>query len=336
MLLAPLSEFYGRRPIYLISFAFFIIWLIPSAVAQNMATILVSRFLDGFSGSAFLSVAGGSVYDLYSRDDLQAPMMVFTASPFIGPVLGPLLGGFINQYTQWRWTYYVLLIWNFMLWVLIIIFVPETYHPILLRNKARNIRADTGDDRYKAPMELSTKTIPHEIRISLYRPFQLLALEFTVLNLCVFSGFLLGILYLFFGAFPLVFRNNHGFTLSQIGLTFLGLLVGMLIALATDPFWYKNYRRLVKQNEANGGAEPEHRLPPAIAGSILVPIGIFIFGWTTYSSVHWIVPIIGSTIFAIGYVDLLLLMKLEMWKDVVVSGLILPDCLTMVLTCVPL
>ncbi|KAL5350758.1 hypothetical protein ACLOAV_004327 [Pseudogymnoascus australis] len=300
MLLAPLSEFYGRRPIYLVSFAFFIIWLIPSAVAQNMATILVSRFLDGFSGSAFLSVAGGSVYDLYSRDDLQAPMMVFTASPFIGPVLGPLLGGFINQYTHWRWTYYVLLIWNFVLWLLIIIFVPETYHPILLRNKARKIRADTGDDRYKAPMELSTKTIPHEIRISLYRPFQLLALEFMVLNLCVFSGFLLGILYLFFGAFPLVFGNNHGFTLSQIGLTFLGLLVGMLIALATDPFWYKNYRRLVKQNEANDGAEPEHRLPPAIAGSILVPIGIFIFGWTTYSSVHWIVPIVGSSIFAIG------------------------------------
>ncbi|OBT66962.1 hypothetical protein VE03_04212 [Pseudogymnoascus sp. 23342-1-I1] len=300
MLLAPLSEFYGRRPIYLVSFAFFIIWLIPSAVAQNMATILVSRFLDGFSGSAFLSVAGGSVYDLYSRDDLQAPMMVFTASPFIGPVLGPLLGGFINQYTHWRWTYYVLLIWNFVLWVLIFLFVPETYHPVLLRNKARKIRADTGDERYKAPMELSTKTIPHEIRISLYRPFQLLALEFMVLNLCVFSGFLLGILYLFFGAFPLVFRNNHGFTLSQIGLTFLGLLVGMLIALATDPLWYKNYRRLIKQNENDGGAEPEHRLPPAIAGSVLVPIGIFMFGWTTYSSVHWIVPIIGSTIFAIG------------------------------------
>ncbi|KFY01606.1 hypothetical protein O988_02651, partial [Pseudogymnoascus sp. VKM F-3808] len=300
MLLAPLSEFYGRRPIYLVSFAFFIIWIIPSAVAQNMATLLVSRFFDGFSGSAFLSVAGGSVYDLYSRDNLQAPMMVFTASPFIGPVLGPLVGGFINQYTHWRWTYYVLIIWNFVLWVLIILFVPETYHPVLLRNKARKIRADTGDDRYKAPMELSTKSIPHEIRISLYRPFQLLALEFMVLNLCVFSGFLLGILYLFFGAFPLVFRNNHDFTLSQIGLTFLGLLVGMLIALATDPFWYKNYRRLVEKNKDNGGAEPEHRLPPAIAGSILVPAGIFMFGWTTYRSVHWIVPIIGSTIFAIG------------------------------------
>jgi MFS family permease len=227
-------------------------------------------------------------------------MMVFTAAPFIGPVLGPLVGGFINQYTHWRWTYYVLIIWSFVLWVLLILFVPETYHPVLLRNKARKIRAETGDERYKAPMEMTNKSIPRTVLMSLYRPFQLLALEFMVLNLCLFSAILLGILYLFFGAFPLVFRHNHGFTLSQVGLTFIGLFVGMIAAFATDPFWQRNYRRLIKNNEANGGAEPEHRLPPAIAGAVLVPIGLFMFGWTTYSSVHWIVPIIGSTIFGTG------------------------------------
>lgn len=47
--------------------------------------MLIARFLDGMAGSAFLSVAGGSVGDMFNRDQLQAPMMVFTASPFIGP-----------------------------------------------------------------------------------------------------------------------------------------------------------------------------------------------------------------------------------------------------------
>ena len=56
MILGPLSEFYGRRPIYIISFAFFMIWLIPCAVAKNIETELVSRFIDGLAGSAFLSV----------------------------------------------------------------------------------------------------------------------------------------------------------------------------------------------------------------------------------------------------------------------------------------
>lgn len=44
----------------------------------------------------------------------------------------------------------------------------------------------------------------------------------------------------------------------------------------------------------------EYRLPPTIAGAFLVPAGLFMFAWTTYSSVHWIVPIIGSTIFGMG------------------------------------
>ena len=42
------------------------------------------------------------------------------------------------------------------------------------------------------------------------------------LNLCILSAILLGILYLFFGAFAMVFQNNHGFTIAQTGLSFLG------------------------------------------------------------------------------------------------------------------
>lgn len=58
MFLSPLSEFYGRRPIYLCAFGMYFVWLIPCARAENLATMLVARFLDGLSGSAFLSVAG--------------------------------------------------------------------------------------------------------------------------------------------------------------------------------------------------------------------------------------------------------------------------------------
>jgi hypothetical protein len=139
---------------------------------------------------------------------------------------------------------------------------------------------------------------------SLIRPFQLLTLEPMCSNLCLFSAILLGVLYLFFGAFNVVFRNNHGFSLSQVGLSFLGIFIGMILGICTDPIWAKNYLRLVKNREAAGGepggSEPEYRLPPAILGGVLVPIGIFWFGWTTYSEIHWIVPIIGSGVFGMG------------------------------------
>jgi multidrug resistance protein len=131
MLLGPLSEFYGRRPIYLISWSFFVIWNIPQAVAPGMATILVTRFLDGFSGSAFLAVSGGTVGDLFPKESLQAPMALFSIAPFIGPSVGPLLGGFINYFTHWRWTFWVMLIWSSVLWLSIVFLVPETFRTYL-------------------------------------------------------------------------------------------------------------------------------------------------------------------------------------------------------------
>jgi MFS family permease len=266
--------------------------------------MLISRFLDGLSGSAFLSVAGGTVGDLFNRHQLQLPMLVYTASPFFGPVVGPVVGGFINQYTTWRWTFYVLIIWSGATLIMIILLVPETYHPVLLRNKARKLRAETGDERWKSPIDKTSKSIVRTIANSLRRPGQLLLFEPMCLNLCIFSAILLGILYLFFGAFPLVFVGNYGFTPSQTGLSFIGMCIGIMCACLTDPLFHNNYVRLIREREIAtgevGASEPEYRLPPAIVGAVLVPVGLFLFAWTTYATVHWIVPIIGSAIFGMG------------------------------------
>lgn len=180
----------------------------------------------------------------------------------------------------------------------------KRYHPVLLRNKARKLRKDTGDGRYKAPIEVSDRTITMTVLHSLYRPFMLLFLEPMCLNLCLFSSILLGILYLFFGAFDVVFTHVYGFKLWQVGLTFLGLLIGMLLAIASDPIWHWNYQRLMRNKERetgeSGKSEPEFRLPPSIAGAPLCVIGLFWFAWTCYSSVHWIVPLIGAGFFGCG------------------------------------
>ncbi|PYI12327.1 MFS general substrate transporter [Aspergillus sclerotiicarbonarius CBS 121057] len=299
LVLGPLSEFYGRRPIYILSLLFFLIWLIPCAVAQNVQTLIIGRFFSGLAGSAFLSVAGGTVGDLFARHELAAPMMVYTASPFIGPEICPLIGGFINEFTNWRWSFYVLMIWTGALLVAIIAFVPETYHPILLKHKAATLRKETSDPRWKSPLDQSTQTVHTRILESIYRPILLLALEPMCLNLCIFSAILLGILYLFFGAFQLIFSTVYDFTLWQRGCSFLGLLVDMVLAILTDPFWRWNYARL-ERNSTEEKYPPEWRLPPAIAGAPLVTIGLFIFAWTIYPSAHWMGAIIGSAVFGAG------------------------------------
>lgn len=143
------------------------------------------------------------------------------------------------------------------------------------------------------------------------------------LCLCPFSALLLEILYLFFGSFPLVFRVNHGFGLWQIGLTFIGLMVGMLVGLSTNLIWHRKYIRLVFRSRKAASDEqlrpdPQFRLPPGTPGAFGIPVGIFVrsatytmlnrradlkiqwFGWKSYSWVHWIVRIVGSSFVGLG------------------------------------
>ena len=154
---------------------------------------------------------------------------------------------------------------------------------MLLARRAAAIKERTKNNNCHSASERAnaSKTISQTIRHSLYRPFQLLLLEPVCLFLCLFSALLLGILYLFFGAFPLAFRVNHGSSLWEIGLTFLGLTVGMLVGLSTNPIWHRNYIRLVSRSRkaASDGQlrpDPELCLPSAITGAFCIPVVIFV------------------------------------------------------------
>ncbi|KAB8078611.1 efflux pump antibiotic resistance protein [Aspergillus leporis] len=273
LILSPLSE----GVVYLGSFTFFLIWLIPCAVAKNIQTLLVARFLDG-----------DTVGDIFPRLQLATPMMVYTASPFVGPKLGSLAGGFINQYTNWRWIFYALIFWAATMLISIYFFVPETYPPVLLKRKAQAVRKVAGNSSPLAPSEQTSLPLNKMIIRSIYRPIMLLTLEPMCFNLCIYSAILLGILYL--SSAPWAY--------------FLSLLVGMIFAILSDPYWRSNYSRLERNHQATvtEGEKfcPEWRLPPVIAGAPLVTAGLFIFTWTVYPNIHWIVSMIGSALFGAG------------------------------------
>lgn len=187
----------------------------------------------------------------------------------------------------------------------IVFLIPETYVPVVLRNKARKRRKETGEQRWKAPIEVMERSVTMTVLRSLYRPFLLLFLDPMCFNLCLFSSILLGILYLFFGAFNLVFTEVYDFDLHQVGLSFVGLLTGMLLGISTDPLWRRNYLRLMRNNEIKTGqlkSEPEFRLPPAVVGAWCCVVGLFWFAWSIYPHVHWIVPEIAIGLFGFGVV----------------------------------
>lgn len=322
--LGPFSEFYGRRPVYLISLTVYFLFGFPVAFANNAAVFLIFRFLTGCVGSAFLTVAGGSISDLYAPQDSFFPMAIFTSSPPLGPVIGPVFSGFIVQYTTWRWSFRVIIIWSFVQLILVIALAPETFAPHLLINKARKIRKETGDDSFytQHERELAEKSLTKTIAISSSRVFLLLALEPMLFLLCLWCAILLGILYLFFELFPIVFAK-HNFNDYQNGLSFLGLGVGVIVGVILMKFWYAaRYKRLVQK--LGEKPAPETRLAPAKLGAFLCPISLFIFAFTSYRNVHWIGPIIGSIPFGTGFLLIycsVFTFITDNWKQYAASGM---------------
>ncbi|PQE21556.1 MFS transporter protein [Rutstroemia sp. NJR-2017a WRK4] len=122
--------------------------------------------------------------------------------------------------------------------------------------------------------------------------------------LCIYTAIVLGIQYLFFGAFRIVYSDVYGFDAWQVALTFIGMLLGMTVAVATGQLGIWNYRRLVTKREREDkyyeGPEPEYRLPSAVVGAPFITFGLFWFAWTINPSIHWLVSIFGSSLFGFG------------------------------------
>jgi len=134
--------------------------------------------------------------------------------------------------------------------------------------------------------------------MSLVKPITLNFTEPIVFLLNLYIALIYGLLYIWFESFPLVFVEIYGFSLGLEGVTFLGIMVGTLVAVTVIFLW--NYYYLEKQFDAAGNIEPEKRLMPALVGCFFVPVCLFWFGWSSRKSIHWIMPVIGSSFFGLA------------------------------------
>jgi hypothetical protein len=104
MIWGPISELYGRRKPLITGFVISSIFYIPVAVAQNLETVLICRFLGGFFGASALGVLGGTFADFWNPAERGFAISIFAAATFMGPLIAPTVGGFIVESSLgWRW-----------------------------------------------------------------------------------------------------------------------------------------------------------------------------------------------------------------------------------------
>ena len=298
LVIAPLSETYGRQPVYIISMFFFVICQLACALSTNVGMLLAFRFLAGCAGSTPVTIGGATIGDMFPKKNRGGAMAVWGMGAQLGPILGPVIGGFLSQAKGWRWVFWLLTIVSGATLLLGTIFLRETYSVVILERKTQRIIHETGNQNLVSA--LHDPTPPREVfKRTIVRPVKMLIFSPIVLLLSIYESVLFGYFYLFLTTFTRVFQEQYGFGIGITGLTYLGLgfgsFTGLIIAGKSSDIFY---RRLTAKN--HGSSKPEFRLPLLFFTSPLVAAAFFWYGWSAEAKTHWIVPILGTMLFGMG------------------------------------
>ncbi|MCJ1288864.1 hypothetical protein MMC34_000395 [Xylographa carneopallida] len=296
LIVAPLSELYGRRWVYHSTNVLFVIFTVACAVASNLNMLIGFRFLAGCAGSAVLTMGGGTVADLFRQEERGSAIALFSAGPLVGPVVGPVAGGFLSQAKGWRWVFWVIAMFAGALTILCFCVLSESYPTTILEQKAKKLRKETGNQSLRSLLH-SGLTPFNLFKRSIIRPAKMLFFSPIVLLLSIDMAVVYGYLYLLFTTITEVFQSRYHFSQGSVGLTYLGLGIGMFLGLA---IFGAASDYILKRQSAKGEMKPEYRLPPMIPGAFFIPIGLFIYGWTAEKQVFWFVPIFGSSLVGLG------------------------------------
>ncbi|KAJ7881362.1 major facilitator superfamily domain-containing protein [Mycena olivaceomarginata] len=272
----PGSELVGRRNVFVFAMSMYTILHLGQALAQNIQTMLISRFLGGFFAVAPLVNGGGLIADIWNAEQRAKAMSLFTAAVFLGPGTVGLISVILVNEVSWRWVFWVMMMFGGVCTVIMILTLPETYAPVILLKKADPV----GNKGIFAAAEKQDWSLQGVIKRTLYRPFEMLASEPILVLITAYLSLIYGVLYGLFQAVPIIFVRKRDFTIAQSGLIFIGVGIGTSLGSALNVWLLRNDPQLIR-NASTG----------AMVGGCAFVIGIFWLG-----CVPWYVPALSTIV----------------------------------------
>jgi DHA1 family multidrug resistance protein-like MFS transporter len=223
---------------------------------------------------------------------------MWVVAAFAAPALGPLLSGFSVYAENWRWSQWEILWMAGPIFLLFFFFLPETQPTTILLHRSARLRKRTGNARIRTQTEMDRKGITFGAMLldAVIKPIEICLKDPAILFVNLYTALTYGIYYSFFEVFALVYPGIYGFNVGETSIVFTCIIVGCFIAVAIHFSYLKWY--LIPDIMERGLRAQEHRLVPAIFASVGPTVGLFLFGWTARHGVHWIVSVIGITIYA--------------------------------------
>ncbi|KAF2806393.1 MFS general substrate transporter [Mytilinidion resinicola] len=292
LFLGPASELYGRAPIYHMCNISFAVFCVGCAVSNSLGLLIAFRFLAGMFGGCPITIGAGSLADMFKQENRGAMIATWAVGPLVGPIIGPITGGFLSQHADWRWVFWLIVIAAGFGALVSLLLLDETYPPTILGNKVARLRKSARTQSFHSvydtdPNQRTSKVfvygIVRAVRLFLFSPI--------VSILSIYQAISYGYLYLLFTTFPPIFQTRYHFSKGGVGLAFLGIGTGSIIA---QVFGGLISDAILKRLAGRGVLKPEYRLPPLFPTCFAIPIALFWYGWAAEKKAHWIVPLVGT------------------------------------------
>lgn len=222
LLTAPLSEIYGRQPIYNGANILFVIASIGGGFSKNLNMLVAFRFLNGMSVASIV-LNPGIVGDMFVQEERGNALSWMGLPPLLGTALGPVVGGFLTQARGWRWAFWLSAILSGSCEVCFLLLFREPYKVKILRRKAARLRKESGNEQLRCAYDGKDMSQTALLKRAVVRPGQMLLQSNILLLLAVYGAMIYGYLYLVSTTLTGIFENRYRFSQSSAGLAYLGL-----------------------------------------------------------------------------------------------------------------
>lgn len=302
----PLAEEFGTRPVFLSTYLLFLCFLVPQAVAQNFATLVVTRFFAGGCVAILANTAAGVIGNIWSTEwERSVPVSLYILGYMAGSSMGPVMGAAVFESLGWRWIGYVQLIWFGALFPIYYFFMYESRGSAIL---ARRVR-DTNKRENKDSIEFENKKAISATRLREFlqiatRPVVLFSTEPVLFVSTVWSAFTVGTLFLFTQSVEQVFMELYDWNVSQTGYVQCAVVIGECLGWGLNFISRKlHFSSASRNTEVPGTPIPEARLYMAVLGGVFgISGGMFTYAWTSYPDIPWIAPAVSLAMVGAGSV----------------------------------
>ena len=312
LFVGSLSDIYGRRPTVLVSLLIYLVVNIGLARQTSYPVLMALRCLQSFGSSTASIVCSSVAADLVPRAERGRYMIYSSLGVTLGPAIGPIIGGILTQFLGWRSTFWFLAIFAGVMYILVLVFLPETCRVVvgngsisppwwntplvqyIYRKAKANEYVRSPDQSGEKPARLKRPTPLDSIRVAMQKETAAI-ISFTTLLFCGYTSVL--------STLPSQLENKYRFNALQVGLCYIPYGAGSLTSRWTIGRlidW--NFRRharkqgieIIQNRQVQLALMPveKARLQITLPVMYCASVAILGYGWTMKHQVNLAGPLV--------------------------------------------